>query len=214
MTLGKLPGLTDPDHELHSIAQDLARKYDGVVSAEVVERTVFESYAALARTARITAHLPALTAHFASERLAALASATGARPSEVPEVLFVCIQNAERSQMAAALLNDRAGGRVHARSAGTMPAAGVHPNAVTALAEVGVDMSHGFPKPLTDDVIRAADVVITMGSEGAVPVYRGRRYEEWSIADPADESLAEARRIRDEVEARISRLLTDLAPAD
>lgn len=212
MPLKGMPGLSDPDHELRSVVADLTRRYEGTFEAETVERLVMESYTALARSAKVTAHLPALTAHFASERLAALAQARGVHARRCPEVLFVCVQNAGRSQMAALLLEHYAAGRVHVRSAGAAPIQRVHPNAVAVMAERGLDMSHAYPKPLTDDVVRAADVVITMGSEDSVPVYPGKRYEEWGLADPAEDTLDEARRIRDEVDARVLRLLEQVAP--
>ncbi|NMR19728.1 arsenate reductase ArsC [Cellulomonas fimi] len=207
-----MPGLLSPDHELRSIAQDLTERFHGTFAAETVERYVCESYTALARTAKITTHLPALTAKFARDRLVALAQAKGAEPRDVPEVLFVCVQNAGRSQMAAALLDHRAAGRVHVRSAGSMPAEAVHPGAVDVMTELGIDMSTAFPKPLTDDVVRAADVVVTMGCGDACPIYPGKRYEDWELADPADASPDEARRIRDEIDARVRRLLDELLP--
>jgi protein-tyrosine-phosphatase len=212
MTSKGLPGLSDPDHELHGVVADLTRRFDGSITPQTVERTVMESYAALARTATVTTHLPVLAKHFASERLAALATANGARTRACPEVLFVCVENAGRSQMAALLLEHYAAGRVHTRSAGAAPIRQVYANAVAVMAERGLDMSHAYPKPLTDDVVRAADVVITMGSQDAVPVYPGKRYEEWDLVDPVEDTVDEARRIRDDVDARVLRLLEELAP--
>ena len=211
MTRNGMPGPSDPDHELRGVVARLARRYEGTVDGETVERTVMESYTALARTARVTTHLPVLAAHFATERLAALAQSRKGHPRVCPEVLFVCVENAGRSQMAALLLEHYAAGRVHTRSAGAAPVRQVHPNAVAVMAERGLDMSHAYPKPLTDDVVRAADVVITMGSQDAVPVYPGKRYEEWGLADPAEDTMEEARRIRDELDARVLRLLEELA---
>lgn len=207
-----LPGLLGPEHELRRIAGELARRFHGVFAAETVERYVFESYAVLARTATVTSHLPVLTARFARDRLTALARAEGAAPHDVPEVLFVCVQNAGGSQMAAALLDHHAAGRVHVRSAGSTPVESIHPRAVEAMAEAGIDLTGGFPKPLTDDVVRAADLVITMGCADACPVYPGKRYEEWELADPADASLEETCRIRDEIDAHVRRLLTETLP--
>jgi arsenate reductase (thioredoxin) len=129
---------------------------------------------------------------------------------EVPEVLFVCVHNAGRSQMAAALLDAKADGRVRVRSAGSEPADEVNPAAVEALAEVGLDISKEFPKPLSDGAVRQADVVITMGCGDACPIYPGKRYEDWELEDPAGKDLATVRRIRDEIEARVSRLLAGL----
>jgi arsenate reductase (thioredoxin) len=125
----------------------------------------------------------------------------------VSEVLFVCVRNAGRSQMAAALLNARSGGRVRVRSAGSDPAERINPAVVDALREVGLDVSDEFPKPLSDDAVRAADVVVTMGCGDACPVYPGKRYEDWEIEDPEGKSLEEVRRIRDEIDAGVQALL-------
>jgi protein-tyrosine-phosphatase len=129
----------------------------------------------------------------------------------VSEVLFVCVRNAGRSQMAAALLNARSGGRVRVRSAGSDPAERINPAVVEALREVGIDVSHEFPKPLSDNAVRAADVVVTMGCGDACPVYPGKRYEDWEIDDPEGKSLADVRRIRDEIDARVRALLDGIA---
>lgn len=127
-----------------------------------------------------------------------------------PQVLFVCVHNAGRSQMAAALVNLRSGGRVRVRSAGSDPGEAINPAVVEAMAELGVDMSEEFPKPLTDGAVRAADVVITMGCGDACPVYPGKRYEDWALDDPAGRDLETVRRIRDEIDARVQRLVDEL----
>jgi arsenate reductase (thioredoxin) len=129
---------------------------------------------------------------------------------DTPEVLFVCVHNAGRSQMAAALLDRRAGGRVHVRSAGSAPADEINPSVAAAMAEVGLDLSREFPKPLTDDVVRAADVVVTMGCGDACPVYPGKRYLDWELDDPAGLGLEEVRAIRDEIDRRVQELLAEL----
>ena len=128
----------------------------------------------------------------------------------VPEVLFVCVHNAGRSQMAAGFLNKLSEGRVRVRTAGSEPADEINPVAVEAMAEVGVDLSQEFPKPLTDDQVRAADAVITMGCGDACPFYPGKRYEDWELEDPAGKDLDTVRRIRDEIEARVRTLLDQL----
>jgi arsenate reductase (thioredoxin) len=133
---------------------------------------------------------------------------------EMPEVLFVCVHNAGRSQMAAGLVKLRSGGRIHVRSAGSAPGEEINPAVVEAMRELGVDMSEEFPKPLTDEVVRAADVVITMGCGDACPVYPGKRYEDWSLDDPAGQELPTVRRIRDEIDARVLQLVAELLPAD
>ncbi|HTI26493.1 MAG TPA: arsenate reductase ArsC [Kutzneria sp.] len=131
----------------------------------------------------------------------------------VPEVLFVCVHNAGRSQMAAALLHHHAAGSVVVRSAGSAPADTVNPAVVAAMAEVGLDLSREFPKPLTDDAVRAADVVITMGCGDACPVYPGKRYLNWELADPAGQDVAHVRPIRDEIDRRVRGLLAELGVA-
>jgi arsenate reductase (thioredoxin) len=203
-------GLQDNTELLHRISERLAERFAGVFATETVERYVFESYTALARTAKISAYLPATTEHFANDRLAALAKSKGAAGSEVPEVLFVCVQNAGRSQMAAALLTVEAKGRVHVRSAGSLPAAELDPTVVTAMSEMGLDLSRNYPKPLTDDVVRASDVVITMGCGDSCPIYPGKRYEDWDLPDPADQPLDTVRDIRDQIHERVKTLVASL----
>jgi arsenate reductase len=132
--------------------------------------------------------------------------------TSVPEVLFVCVHNAGRSQMAAALLDHRAKGAVHVRSAGSDPADRLNPAVIEAMSEIGLDITKEFPKPLTDEVVRAADVVITMGCGDACPLYPGKRYLDWELEDPAGKSLATVRQIRDEIDIRVQSLLTDLMP--
>lgn len=130
--------------------------------------------------------------------------------SRPPEVLFVCIHNAGRSQMAAALLDERAGGRVGVRSAGSQPADQLNPAVVEAMAEIGLDISREFPKPLTDDAVQGADVVITMGCGDACPFFPGKRYLDWELEDPAGKPLPVVRRIRDEIDGRVRALLGEL----
>jgi protein-tyrosine-phosphatase len=132
---------------------------------------------------------------------------------DTPEVLFVCEHNAGRSQMAAALLDHYAGGRVHVRSAGSTPAAEINPSVVEAMGEVGIDISKEIPKGLQDEVVREADVVITMGCSDACPVYPGKRYLDWDLSDPSGKSIEEIRPIRDEIDRRVRALLDELIPA-
>ena len=128
------------------------------------------------------------------------------------EVLFVCVHNAGRSQMAAGLLKLRSEGRIQVRSAGSAPAEEINPNAVVALEELGVDLGEAFPKPLTDEVVRAADVVVTMGCGDACPIYPGKRYEDWDLDDPSGQDLETVRRIRDELDRRVQKLISELLP--
>jgi arsenate reductase (thioredoxin) len=130
----------------------------------------------------------------------------------LPEVLFVCVENAGRSQMAAGLLDRLAAGRVHVRSAGSEPAERINPAVREAMAEVGVDLEREFPKPLTDEAVSAADVVVTMGCGDACPIYPGKRYEEWELDDPAGQDLDGVRRIRDEIRRRVEALQSELVP--
>jgi arsenate reductase len=132
--------------------------------------------------------------------------------ADAPEILFVCTHNAGRSQMAAALLDHHANGQVLVRSAGSDPADRLNPAVVTAMAELGIDISREFPKPLTDQVVRAADVVITMGCGDACPIYPGKRYEDWQLQDPAGQPVEVVRGIRDDIDLRVQRLLAELVP--
>ena len=132
--------------------------------------------------------------------------------TDKPEVLFVCVHNAGRSQMAAALLDHHANGRVVVRSAGSDPADRLNPAVVAAMAEVGIDLSREFPNSLTDQSVRAADAVITMGCGDACPIYPGKRYEDWRLDDPAGRPVEQVRAIRDQIDARVRQLLAELAP--
>ena len=198
------------DGVLERISEDLAVRFAGTFAAETVDRYVRESCALLSEQARITRFLPSLTSRFAADRLSALASAALPAGQGVPEVLFVCVQNAGRSQMAAGILRHLAGDSVSVRTAGSAPASAVRSIIVTVLDEIGVPIGGEYPKPLTDDVVRAADVVITMGCGDACPVYPGRRYLDWDLEDPVGLPLARVREIRDDIEARVRELLATL----
>ncbi|MQA81773.1 MAG: metalloregulator ArsR/SmtB family transcription factor [Streptosporangiales bacterium] len=207
--------LIEPPDALHRavldrIARQLAGRFAGVFSEQTVARYVQESYEMLAARARIRRFLPSLTANFAAERLTALAQAEGRRRGGCPEVLFVCVQNAGRSQMAAGLLEQLAGEQVHVRSAGSAPVSDLTGTVWRVMDEVGVHMGREFPKPLTDEVVRAADYVITMGCGDACPVFPGKRYLDWPIADPAGRSVEQVRAIRDAIDERVHALAHDL----
>jgi len=193
--------------------EGLVDEFRGIFSRETIDRYVTESLETLP-AARFQDFVPVLVHRFARQRLRALAQAEGQIEKEVPEVLFVCVHNSGRSQMAAALLHQRAGGLVHVRSAGSDPAERINPNVVTAMSELGVDLSQEFPKPLTNEVVRAADAVITMGCGDACPIYPGKLYEDWVLMDPEGQDLETAREIRDEIDARVSGLLGKLLPAE
>lgn len=128
----------------------------------------------------------------------------------VPEVLFVCVHNAGRSQMAAALLNDYGKGRIHVRSAGSAPASEINSAVLEAMSEIGLDLSQELPKPLTSDVVQGSDVVITMGCGDACPIFPGKRYLDWALEDPAGKSVDEVRPIRDDIRERVEALADDL----
>jgi arsenate reductase (thioredoxin) len=191
--------------------ESLSAEFAGIFSAETVERFMTESLEAL-KDSRLKDFVPLFVHRFARERLRALGQVEGTITKDVPEVLFVCVQNAGRSQMAAGLLDKLAAGRVHVRSAGSAPGEQINPNVREAMAEVGVDLGKEFPKPMTDEVVRAADAVITMGCGDACPIYPGKRYEDWEVDDPAEADMDGVRRIRDEIEGRVRTLLDEVAP--
>jgi arsenate reductase len=190
---------------------ELCEEFEGVWSRETIERFLDESEERLARSGPGGLNfLPLRAPAFARERLEALAQVEGEIEKEKPEVLFVCVQNAGRSQIAAALTHELSGGAVSVRSAGSAPAGEIHPNVVQAMSEVDVDIDREFPKPLSDEVVRAADVVVTMGCGDACPVYPGQHYEDWQIADPAGQSIESVRAIRDEIRGRVEHLIGEL----
>lgn len=195
---------------LDRIAADLASRFAGVFSAQTIAEYVNGSYALLADRARITRYLPSLTGRFAADRLRALAAADGLATDDVPDVLFVCVQNAGRSQLASAILRSLAGDRVRVLTAGSEPAGSINPKIIAALDEIGIPIGGEYSKPLTDEVVRAADYVITMGCGDACPIYPGRRYLDWDLPDPADLSMHGVRAVRDDIDTRVRALLADL----
>jgi arsenate reductase (thioredoxin) len=207
--------MLDPLTQQHveKAAEALQDEFAGTFSRETIARFIAESVELLGES-KINVFVPVLAHRFARERLKALGQAEGLIVKEQPEVLFVCVQNAGRSQMAAGLLRLRSGGRVGVRSAGSDPAERVNPFAGEAMSEIGVDLAEAFPKPLTDEVVRAADVVVTMGCGDACPIYPGKRYEDWEVGDPAEaSSLEDVRAIRDDIDARVQHLLSELGIA-
>ncbi|WP_081815205.1 metalloregulator ArsR/SmtB family transcription factor [Leifsonia aquatica] len=194
---------------LPRIVADLTTRYRGVLAPESIELYVRDSYARLdGRAGRAS-----LASAFAVSRLDALLRWTDERsnaPSRTPEVLFVCVQNAGRSQLAAAILRQLAGDRVVVRTAGSEPADAVRSTIVAVLDEVGTPLGAEFPKPLTDEVVRAADYVVTMGCGDACPVYPGRVYLDWDIPDPAPLPIDAVREIRDDIEQRVRDLLSGI----
>jgi arsenate reductase (thioredoxin) len=191
--------------------ESLAEEFRGIYSLETIERYVDESVDRLSG-ARVVDFIPLFVHRFSREQLRALAQSEGAIIKEVPEVLFVCVHNAGRSQMAAALLDHHAKGRVHVRSAGSDPTDKINPAVMAAMDEWDIDLSREFPKPLTDEFVKAADAVITMGCGDACPIYPGKRYEDWELDDPAGQPVEVVRRIRDDIDARVQLLLAELVP--
>ncbi|MFC4630522.1 metalloregulator ArsR/SmtB family transcription factor [Promicromonospora alba] len=218
-----LTGLESVEPALDRMAASLAERFPGTPPRECV-RVVRESYAALVRRGGEAAYLVPLTEHFARQRIIdaekAHAQETAAGGAHRPQVLFVCVANAGRSQLAAALMRHYAGDRVVVRSAGSAPAADVHAGVRALLEELGDttaadevdDVTRFYPKPLTDDAVRAADVVVTMGCGDACPILPGKRYEDWMVGDPALASPAGVAAIRDDLDQRVRALLADLVP--
>lgn len=195
--------------ELHGAVDRLVDEFRGVFSRESVQDCVDDSLARLGPS-RVQTYRGLFAYRFARERLRASAVSSGALARSAPEVLLVCTHNAGRSQLAAALLEHQAQGRVVVRSAGTEPAADLHPGVREALAEIGIDASQAFPKPLTDEVVEAADVVVTMGCGDSCPVLPGRRYLDWDLPDPEGMPLEAVRAVRDDIASRVAVLLVEL----
>ncbi|MGD1012132.1 MAG: arsenate reductase ArsC [Acidimicrobiales bacterium] len=200
----------DRQHLIHEVSGRLAPSFAGVFGPETIERFVVDSMDQLLATAKTTAFLPLLTERFARERLQALGRVKGSLPFAVPAVLFLCVHNAGRSQMAAGWMRHLAGDRVVVYSGGSEPVSEINAAVVEAMDEVGVDIRAEFPKPWTEEVLRAVDVVVTMGCGDACPLYSGKRYEDWELDDPAGRDIESVRPIRDEVRVRVQALLASL----
>lgn len=207
-TIDDLP--LDQQHLVRGVTASLEHQFSGTFGPETIERFVVDSMDRMTATARVTSFLPVLAERFARERLNALRRVEGP-PSEIPAVLFLCVHNSGRSQMAAGWLRHLAGDGVVVYSGGSEPASEINPVVVEAMAEVGVDITEEFPKPWTDEVVRAADVVVTMGCGDACPLYPGKRYEDWELPDPKDQDLAAIRPIRDDIRGRVEALMASLA---
>jgi protein-tyrosine-phosphatase len=201
-----------PDQQLalRGAAQRLSTEFEGVFGAETIERFLTSSYDQFADGARLPNFLPLLAERFARQRLKALARVEGHAADGTPVVLFLCVHNAGRSQMALGWFNHLAGDRAIAWSGGSEPGTEVNPSAVAAMAEVGIDITGEYPKPWTEEIVQAADVVVTMGCGDACPLYPGKRYEDWELDDPAGQGVEAVRPIRDEIEGRVRDLLDRL----
>ncbi len=194
-------------------AQRLAKEFQGVFSIETVDEVLADSLERLEATATVHTYIYLFAERFARERLRAVAESKGLSIHDRPEAVFVCVHNAGRSQMAAALLDHRSKGAVLVHSAGSAPASEINPAVVKAMAEIGIDVRKEFPKPLTNEVVQAADVVVTMGCGDACPVFPGKLYQDWQLPDPAGKSLEEVRAIRDLIDIRVQALLAQLLKA-
>jgi protein-tyrosine-phosphatase len=201
----------DQQLALRTAATNLGREFGGTFGTETIHRFLHSSYDEFAERAVVLNYLPLLAERFARQRLRALARAEGRADPDTPVVLFLCTHNAGRSQMAMGLFTHLAGDRAVAWSGGSEPDTRINPAAVAAMAERGIDIAGEYPKPWTDEVVRAADVVVTMGCGDACPVFPGRRYLDWPVADPAGLDLAAVRPIRDDLERRVRALLEELS---
>ena len=205
--------IDDINGQLVIVAERLQALFKGQLSAETIEKYVFESYDLLDAKSEVKTYLPSLAERFTRDRLRALIKSNNPESSGVLEVLFVCVHNSGRSQMAAGFMSKFGGERVIVRSAGSAPKESISPEVIEAMAELGIDIAQEFPKPLTDEVVRASDAVITMGCGDACPIYPGKRYEDWVLDDPAGQGIDGVRVIRDEIKKRIEILLSELLPS-
>ena len=195
---------------LRMAAERLREEFAGNFGVETIERFLESSYAELAKRARVASFVPLMAERFARQRLEALRRVEGPTDDGTPAVLFLCVHNAGRSQMALGWFNALARGRAVGWSGGSEPGKEVNAAAVLAMEEVGIEIAQEFPKPWTDEVVRAADVVVTMGCGDACPIFPGKRYEDWDLADPAGKDLDAVRPIRDDIGLRVRNLLASL----
>ena len=194
---------------IRTASRRLTEEFAGTFGTETIQRYIAESYASL-HDAKVQSFVPLFVERFARERLRALARVEGLSTTDTTMVVFLCVHNAGRSQMAAGWAAHLGGDAVEVFSGGSDPASEVNHAAVEAMAEIGVDIRSQFPKPWTDEVVRAADVIITMGCGDACPIFPGKRYEDWPVPDPAGHGLDSVRPIRDEIEERVRALLSEL----
>lgn len=209
-TYGREDIRLDQQLALRTAATWLVDEFGSTFGVETIERFLYSSYDQFAKNARITTFLPLIAQRFARQRLRALARVEGHHVDGKPVVLFLCVHNAGRSQMALGFFEHYAGDQAIAWSGGSEPGSEVNRAAIGAMAERGIDISSEYPKPWTDEVVRAADVVITMGCGDACPVFPGKRYEEWVLDDPDGMGVEDVRPIRDEIERRVLVLLDQL----
>lgn len=204
-----MPETLDHQH-LDEVAVRLHEEFTGVFGETTIEQVLYDSLQRLTEGAHYTAFVPLLVERFTRERLRAAARAVGHRRRDKPTVLFLCVHNAGRSQMAAGWMHHLTSGRVEVLSAGSKLGETVNPTVIAAMAEVGIDISSYYPKPCTEDTLSAADVVITMGCGDACPVLPDKRYLDWDLPDPAGQPLEAIRPLRDDIEQRVRDLMAEL----
>jgi arsenate reductase (thioredoxin) len=195
---------------MKTAATQLLQDFDGVFGVETIERFLHSSYDQFAGRAKVPNFLPLLAERFARQRLRALAKVEGKSSDGKPIVLFLCTHNAGRSQMALGFFTHLAQDAAVAWSGGSEPGDEINAAAIAAMAERGIDISGEYPKPWTDEIVQAADVIVTMGCGDACPIFPGRRYEDWVLEDPHGQGLEVVRSIRDEIERRVRALLVEL----
>jgi len=201
---------TEQQHLLRTAASHLAREFEGTFGRETIEALLASGYDQFAGRATVSNVLPLLAERFARQGLATLAKIDGEAGDGLPVVLFLCVHNAGRSQMALGWFNHLAGDRAIAWSGGSEPGMEINRAAAAAMAEVGIDIRQEYPKPWTTEIVQAADVVVTMGCGDACPIFPGKRYEDWELDDPAGQSIDAVRPIRDEIGQRVRTLLDRL----
>jgi arsenate reductase len=187
----------------------LCREFDGIFGRQTIHRFLGESFLSFPN-AKVKSFIPLFMERFTRQRLRALARLEGLVATDKPMVVFLCIHNAGRSQMAAGWLRHLGGDRVEVFSGGSNPASEVNPAAIAAMAEIGIDITQEFPKPWTDEVVKAAGVIVTMGCGDACPLYPGKRYVDWEVDDPAGLALEAVRPIRDEIGGHVRALVEEL----
>ncbi|MGO9178453.1 MAG: arsenate reductase ArsC [Candidatus Limnocylindrales bacterium] len=209
-----MPDLTPGERvSIRQSAVALERRWKGRMNVETIERFMVESLDLILPTAKIRTWTPIIVERLTEDRLRALVRLESGRTDLNPSVLFLCVHNAGRSQMAAGWMRRLAGDRVDVFSGGSLPAAELNTAAVAAMAEQGIDISTQLPQPWADEIVRAADVIVSMGCGDACPVYPGKRYLDWELDDPAGQPLEAVRPIRDEIERRVRGLLAELGVA-
>jgi protein-tyrosine-phosphatase len=196
--------------QLRQAAERLKEAFAGQLNAETIERFLIESFDQISAGARLPNWLPLLAERVAKERLRALVRLERTAEVTTPAVLFLCVQNAGRSQMAAGWMRHLAGDGVDVFSGGSEPAESLNRGAVAAMAEMGIDISDELPKPWADEIVRAADVVVTMGCGDACPLYPGKRYVDWEVDDPAGKQLEDIRPIREDIGRRVRELMAEM----